>query len=299
VYPWTRYPQTTAEVAALECEFPVIVKPETKREPNRFTRAKAWRADDRAVLVEAWDAATALVGPEAVMVQELIPGSGAAQYSFAALCRDGTPVATLVARRNRQYPRDFGHSSSHVETVDAPEVQARGRAVVEALRWTGLVEVEFKYDARDGALKLLDINGRAWTWHNLGTRAGVDFPYLAWRLSQGLAVEPVRAASGVRWVRAATDIPSALGSIRAGELSLRAWLASLRPPVVPALLAADDPVPALINAPGLVSRVARRHLADQASARKTARSRQDQGQVTVKPASVSQRSRFASRSGRS
>jgi D-aspartate ligase len=246
-YPWTRYPRNLVEVAELGCPFPVILKPNSKPEENRFTRAKAWRAGDRASLMAGWAEAAALVGPAGVIVQELIPGDGEDQYSFASLCQEGVALASLIARRTRQYPRDFGHSSSLVETVDVPEVERLGRLIVEALRWNGLIEIEFKRDARDGLYKLLDINGRVWTWHALGPRAGVDFPYLAWRISQGLPIEPVRAQPGVRWVRIATDIPSALSAVRAGELSLPAWAASLRGPRQGALLAWDDPLPSLAD----------------------------------------------------
>ena len=44
------------------------------------------------------------------MVQELVPGDGAAQLSFAALCADGEVLASLTARRVRQYPMDFGRA---------------------------------------------------------------------------------------------------------------------------------------------------------------------------------------------
>lgn len=260
-HPWTRYPRTRAEVETLDCEFPAILKPDAKARDNRFTQAKAWRVEDRASLVRAWEEAASLVGADAVMVQELIPGSGEAQFSFAALCDGGIPVASLVARRTRQYPRDFGHSSSMVETVLEPEVEERGRAIVAALGWTGLIEVEFKYDARDGSYKLLDINGRVWTWHVLGQRAGVDFPYLAWRLAQGLSISPVRAQTGVRWVRFATDIPSALGAVLAGELSLRGWAASLATPRIGPLLARDDVRPAMADPAILAWRHMRRRFA--------------------------------------
>jgi len=109
-YPWTRYPRTLLEVAELECPFPAVLKPDVKPEPNRFTLDKAWRANDRGSLLAAWNEAARLVGPSAVTLQELIPGGGEAQYSFAALCQNGVALATLVARRSRQYPRDFGHS---------------------------------------------------------------------------------------------------------------------------------------------------------------------------------------------
>lgn len=259
-YPWTRYPRDLVEVAELECPFPVILKPNSKPEDNSFTRAKAWRVNDRPSLVAGWAEAAALVGPAGVVVQELVPGGGEVQYSFASLCQEGVALASLVARRTRQYPRDFGHSSSLVETVESPEVERLGRLIVEALSWSGLVEIEFKRDARDGSYKLLDINGRVWTWHALGARAGVDFPYLAWRLSQGLPIEPVRARPGIRWVRLATDVPSALGAVRAGELSLRGWVTSLRGPRQGAVLAWDDPLPSLLDPVLTVWRTIRRGL---------------------------------------
>ena len=40
-----------AAVAALDCRFPVVLKPSMRVAANRFTRAKAWRADDKAMLL--------------------------------------------------------------------------------------------------------------------------------------------------------------------------------------------------------------------------------------------------------
>ncbi|PYT21377.1 MAG: hypothetical protein DMG57_38840 [Acidobacteria bacterium] len=62
-----------------------------------------------------------------------------------------------------------------------------------AMRFTGLVEIEFKRDSRDGKFKVLDMNPRVWGWHTLCGRAGVDFPYLTWLLVRG---EPVPETHG-------------------------------------------------------------------------------------------------------
>src|SRR5256885_14322513 len=144
---------------------------------------------------------------------------------------------------------DFGRASTFVESIDDPQVEASAMRVLASLRFTGIGEVEYKRDPRDGELKLLDINPRAGGWHRLGRAAGVDFPYLLWLMLSGEEPPRIRGRVGVRWVRALTDLPTAFGEIRAGRLSVGAYVRSLRGPIEFAILAADDPVPALIELP--------------------------------------------------
>jgi D-aspartate ligase len=245
--PRTWAPATAREVEQLDCPFPVIVKPSVKRESNALTDAKAWKADDRPALVAKYRAACSLVDPSTILIQEFIPGTGAQQLSFAALCADGEVRASLTARRQRQFPVDFGRHSTFVVTIEDASVEEAARALLAAMRWRGLVEVEFKRDPRTGSLKLLDVNARGWSWLSLGARAGVDFPYLLWRLTLGHAVAPVRARPGVGWVRPATDVPAAVEEMRRGVLSPRGYVRSLCRPLELAIFAADDPVPAVAS----------------------------------------------------
>ena len=248
-HPLTWYPRDRADVAAYGGPFPAILKPAIRPALDRFTIDKAWPAADRAALVARYDEAAAVSDPAAIMIQEQIPGGGETQLSYAALCRRGEPLACLAARRTRQWPMDFGRASTFVETIEAPDVEETARRILSALRFDGIVELEFKRDQRDGRLKLLDINPRVWGWHSLGRAAGVDFPYLLWRMVHGETVAKVRARAGVRWVRALTDVPAAIGALRHGELSLIDYLWSLRPPIECAVFALDDPLPALLELP--------------------------------------------------
>jgi predicted ATP-grasp superfamily ATP-dependent carboligase len=248
-HPRTCYPRDRNDVLAYAGGFPAILKPATRVEMNRFTVAKAWRVEDPTTLVARYDEAAGLIDPSLIMIQELIPGGGERQLSFAALCRDGTPLASVTARRTRQWPMDFGRASTYVETIDEPEVERCARQVLAALRFDGIVELEFKRDSRDDRLKLLDVNPRVWGWHTLGRRAGVDFPYLLWRAMAGDSVGPLRGRVGVRWVRALTDLPTAFREIVAGRLSLVDYAASLRGPLEFAVLALDDPLPAILELP--------------------------------------------------
>jgi predicted ATP-grasp superfamily ATP-dependent carboligase len=249
--PRTSFPADRADVEALECDFPVVLKPAFKESTNRFTAAKAWRVDSHAELLARYDEACTLVPPEILMVQELVLGTGAAQLSYAALAVDGEPIASASAVRLRQQPMDFGKASSHVQTIEDGDAAAQARRLLGALNYTGVVEVEFKRDSRDGRPKLLDINARIWGWHTLCARAGVDFPWLQWQLLQGRRPAPTRARSGVRWVRLSTDLPTAAQEIRARRLSPGAYLRSLRPPLEEAIYARDDPLPALVDLPFL------------------------------------------------
>jgi D-aspartate ligase len=245
--PWTAFPEGSDDLVCAHGHFPVVVKPAYKQAANRLTMDKAWRADDPEALRRRYDEACRLVDPAILMLQELIPGDGAAQLSFAALCRDGEVLAALTACRTRQFPMDFGRASSYVETIDDAGVERDARCLLAAMRFTGLVEVEFKRDERSGANLLLDVNPRPWGWQSLCGRAGVDFPYLLWRMAAGEDVTPARGVPGVHWVRMSTDLLAVAGELRAGRLSPAAYLRSLRRPLEFAIFARDDPLPSLLG----------------------------------------------------
>ena len=202
---------------------------------------------------EAWR----LVPAETLMVLEFVPGSGEAQVSYAALCDDGRPLASLVARRARQHPSELGRASTFVETVACPEVVESSLRTFDAMGLTGLVEVEFKRHPGDGRLKLLDVSPRVWGWHTVGAAAGVDFPHLLWLFACGEPVPRLEGRPGVRWVRARTDLPTVVTELL-GRLSPREYLRSLTGPRTRAIFAADDPVTGLAELPTIVSILLRR-----------------------------------------
>ncbi len=257
-HPWTYCPASRDDVAAICHPGPLILKPSVKVEFNAFTHAKAWPVRDREDLLRGYDAACRLVDPSTIMVQEVIPGSGDSQYSFAALCRSGVPVAYLTARRLRQYPVDFGRASTYVESIDCPEIERSSRRLIAAMGYSGLIEVEFKRDPRDGAFKLLDLNPRVWGWHSIGQLAGVDFPWLQWQMARGIDVGETRGRSQVRWIRLSTDLPASMRAILQGRITVGDYLRGLRGPIEFAMFAADDPLPAFLDVPLLLFQALKR-----------------------------------------
>ncbi len=254
-YPLSYHPAGRQDLAQLDCRFPLILKPAVREGRNAFTQAKAWRVDDGASLLARYDQAAALVGEPGIVLQELVPGNGQAQYSYAALWDQGAPVASLVARRTRQYPIDFGYTSTFVQTIEQREVEEAAGRFLSSLGYSGLVEIEFKYDARDGRYKILDVNARTWTWIALGGIAGVDFPYLQWRVALGEKLPRLRGRAGAAWMHASRDVIAACQEMRAGILAPASYRKSLHGPMVFAAFAADDPLPGILDLPLVVSHV--------------------------------------------
>jgi D-aspartate ligase len=243
------YQSGPCKEVACDYEFPVVLKPALRTSLNSFTRDRAWLVNNRAELLKRYEEAVNLVGADMVLIQQMIPGGGENQFSYAALCSNGQPIASLVARRTRQFPVDFGQGSSFVETVECDAVERAAERILDALRYTGIVEIEFKFDHRDHKYKLLDFNPRIWSWHSLANRAGVDFPYLLWRLVHDHPIEKQRARPGVKWIRMVRDVAAGAHEIWSGRLTPAAYLRSVAAASAFAIFACDDIVPALLEIP--------------------------------------------------
>jgi predicted ATP-grasp superfamily ATP-dependent carboligase len=233
-----------AQVATAALELPLVIKPAIKEHFIYATNVKAWRADTPARLDTLFRRAAEIVPAEEVMVQELVPGDGRCHFSYCGFFKDGRSLATMVVRRWRQRPLDFGRSSTFVETVELPEIEELAHRFLSRIDYYGLVEIEFKLDERNGEYKLLDVNPRTWGYHSLGLRAGADFPLLLFRDQLGQTVEPVRAVAGVTWIRLSTDLPTAVPELLAGRLRWREYFRSLWGADVEGLFERDDPLPA-------------------------------------------------------
>jgi D-aspartate ligase len=245
--PRTWYLHDVSELQQISAEPPFAIKPAIKEHFIYATKAKAWRADNSSELRELFLRAAEHVGPGEVMVQELIPGDGRQQFAYCAFFKEGQAVGSMVVRRSRQHPPEFGRASTFVETVDLPLLEVLSERFLQAINYYGLVELEYKLDPRDGQYKLLDVNARTWGYHTLGLGAGVDFPYLLFADQVGESVRPCRGRTGVRWVRLITDVPTGVSEILGGRQGFRAYLGSLKRCHVESVFSREDPFPGLVE----------------------------------------------------
>jgi D-aspartate ligase len=245
--PETWFPRTPEELDQITTAYPLAVKPAIKEHFFYATKAKAWRADTPAELRQMYSRASSLAGPGEVLIQDLIPGNGRNQFAYCAFFKDGQAVGSMVSRRLRQHPHEFGRASTYVDTIDLPALETLSERFLRAINYYGLVEVEYKLDPRDGQFKLLDVNARTWGYHTLGPSAGVDFPYLLYADQVGKPVEACRGRSGVSWIRLLTDFPTGIIEVSRGRLGFRDYLHSLRNFHTEAVFSQEDPLPGLVE----------------------------------------------------
>jgi D-aspartate ligase len=243
--PQTWNVSSSDELDALYGALPLAIKPAIKEHFFYATGAKAWRANTPDQLHHWFNKASSQIRHEEILIQEIIPGDGRQQYSFCAFTINGRVHSSLVARRLRQHPREFGRAATYVETTEMPDVEQLSERFLKSIDYSGLVEIEFKRDARDGQYKLLDVNARTWGFISLGQAAHVDFPHLLFAEQVGQVSEPCRGQDKVGWLRLVTDVPTALNDMLTGHLSVRSYIESLRNTRTESVFSREDPLPSL------------------------------------------------------
>ena len=245
--PRTFLPLSRTETLTGHLDFPFIVKPAVKHNYYKYTNRKAIVVESPKHLISVLNGTLRSVDIEELLYQEIIPGDGHQQWSYAGLFCNGEVIAGYTACRRRQHPPDFGRASTYVIAEHDPEVESESRRVISALRYSGLGEVEWKRDPKNGELKFLEVNARCWGWHSLSVPVIGNLPRMLYELHHGERYGQVSPDYGWRWVKFATDIPVAMDLWRRGELTTADYLRSLQGRVTSCDWDRSDPVPFLMQ----------------------------------------------------
>lgn len=242
------------ELAGLagRARFPLIVKPSLIHHVKDFMAGRkvliARDADDYAQIVREVPQTDATRW----LVQEIIAGPESNILLFSGYRdRAGTVHQAFTARKLRQYPPGFG-SASLVRSETAPAMREAAERLLAALDFHGIAGVEMKTDARDGELKIIEVNPRPSLWFALGTAAGRRASLAAFRDMAGEMPPPdTPQQDGHVWRYRFKDVYSANWYRRRGAgfvLPPPEIGDALRVPseqMMGAVHAADDPGPSL------------------------------------------------------
>jgi predicted ATP-grasp superfamily ATP-dependent carboligase len=233
-----------AELDALLDSFglPVVVKriagwkAETRGAPS-VTVART-REEVRALGTGGW---------ENFLLQEFIPGGSETSWMFNG-CFDEQSRCTfgLTGYKVRQFPLNGGFTTlgqlERHETLLTTAIEFFGQ-----VKYVGIVDVGFRFDARDGSYKLLDVNPRVGSTFRLFVDAdGGDVVRTYYRglTSPASQSDPQPTRAGRRrWEVEPHDLQAGIGLIRAGRTTAGSFLRSVATVDERAWWAADDPLP--------------------------------------------------------
>jgi D-aspartate ligase len=178
------------------------------------------------------------------LLQEMIPGGDDSLVITACyLDRQSRWVAGFGAQKLVQIPEGFG-TGCIVQSVNRPELFEPTARLLETMGFTGVAEVEYKWHARDGTYKLIEINPRPWDQHRLGKACSVDLIYLAYCEHAGLPIPIVgKPAPGHKWIAEDTFFTAALRMAWHRDPKLRSLFRQARGKRLYAIWSARDPLP--------------------------------------------------------
>ena len=206
--------------------YPIIVKPVLSHIFQQRFNTKFIVADNFEQLGEAFTvAADADID---VLLVEKIPGPDTQLCSYYTwLNQDGDTAFDFTKRIIRRYPTNMGlatyHVTDHVEGVKEHAVRLFRHVGLQ-----GLANAEFKYDARDGVLKLIECNARFTAANGLVARSGMDLGAFVYNKLTGLPLPLMdNFRDGLTLWDPMRDFKAFCELRRSGELSLTGWLRSV------------------------------------------------------------------------
>jgi len=172
-------------------EYPAVVKPVRSRirTDRRWVPTSVQYAHSEADLLRLYTE-TDYLRSHPSLIQERISGPGVGVF---VLCDRGRVRVAFAHRRLREKPPSGGASVLCESLAVDRGLLDQAIRLLEPLGWHGVAMLEYKRNRRTGGAVLMEVNGRFWGSLQLAVDAGVDFPYLSYRLALG---QPLDIPSG-------------------------------------------------------------------------------------------------------
>jgi D-aspartate ligase len=183
-----------------------------------------------------------------LILQEYIPRDAGQDWFFHGYCDASSEcLVSFTGIKLRSYPPYAGPTTLG-RTKDNPALRAGAENLLRAISYRGIMDLDYRLDLRDGQYKLLDFNPRVGAQFRVfEDEAGIDVVRALHLDLTGREVRRRPQAIARVFVLEHNDLLASLGYRRAGDLSLRAWLSSLRGAhLEPAWFARDDLAPFLL-----------------------------------------------------
>jgi len=250
--PYTWFPQNAKELItkSKEIDYPVIIKPAIMHLFFNKTKKKAILCKNRFELLRNYKKVLTLIPKNQIMIQDFIPGGSDNLYSFCSLQIEDQSFYPLVAKRIRQHPIDFGSGTTFAKSTSDKKLQNISNHLLSKLKYTGVSEVEFKKDSRDGSMKFLEVNARTWKWHTIGKERGFDYSYQSFLHLNKNSIPNVltQPKTSLSWIHLSTDLFVFVQLLQRKMIDFKTYINSVKGGKLSfANISFSDPLPFLLE----------------------------------------------------
>jgi D-aspartate ligase len=164
-----------------------------------------------------------------LVLQEYIPRDCAQDWFFHGYCdARASCLVSFTGVKLRSYP-PYAGATSLGRCQDNETLRGHAEQLLDAIGYRGIMDLDYRLDLRDGEYKLLDFNPRVGAQFRVfEDAASVDVVRALHLDLTGREVRRRPQRDGRVFVVEQSDLLASLGYRRAGDLSLRSWLSSLR-----------------------------------------------------------------------
>lgn len=238
------FPGSYADIEAYagRAHFPVVAKNREafvrRKRPAVAGTTRIGGPDQLLDLARDW-------GPRpGVILQEYLPREQAEDWIVhACFGADRAPLALFTGVKVRSWPPHAGMTAC-AYVVDNPELATMSAKFVDRIGFTGIADLDWRFDRRDGRYKLLDFNPRMGAQFRLfENAAGVDVVRAQHLELTGRTVPEGAQRAGRRFVVENVDLPARLAYRRSGPRLPHAPARASGTEL--AWFAGDDPLPFL------------------------------------------------------
>jgi D-aspartate ligase len=161
----------------------------------------------------------------------------------------------FTGRKLRSYPPSAGPTTLGKSAPNA-RLQQEAEALLESLSYCGIMDLDYRFDNRDGQYKLVDFNPRIGAQFRLfEDSAGLDVARALYLDLTGKSVPRSSALQDRTFIVEFHDLAAGFGYIREGGLTVHQWWLSLKGTREFAWFSLDDPFPFLAMCIRLVFRM--------------------------------------------
>jgi predicted ATP-grasp superfamily ATP-dependent carboligase len=234
-----------------------VVKAADSRLPPAFTR--------KTYIVDNVDDLISMFKPpddehvSSFVIQEYIPLESAEDWVYHGYRNDGSGYCiSFTGRKLRSYPPYIGGTSLGRSVANEP-FRLHAESLLRRISYSGVVDLDYRYDKRNGQYKILDFNPRVGAQFRLfETESGLDVVRACYMDLTGSRPAASPMVEDRTFILDPFDLVSSWADLRRRNLTVHGWWLSLKGKRQAAWFSWDDPRPFFMACLRLLFRVGER-----------------------------------------